>query len=230
MGIPKQAKLVGGIWLPDDEIHMVDMLLYDPAASVFREGKATYQIHKIDACLARLPETRRRVAVDVGAHVGLWSMWLAREFETVQAFEPSPRHTDLFQANVPDANVRLHRLALGAAAGRCDVNYVEGSSGGTHIRPGPGDFEIATLDSFALEKIDFIKIDVEGFEREVVMGARETILSCRPMICVEQKNRDVSNFGAEKKGALRLLHDLGMRQLVEIWGDYILDWPDRDEV
>jgi FkbM family methyltransferase len=153
-------------------------------------------------------------------------MWLAQAFRQVHAFEPLGRHADLFRHNVPDPNVILHEIALGAEAGVCEVLSVRKSSGDAFIKPGIGAIEISALDSFAFTEVDFIKIDVEGFERQVVEGARETLLINHPIICVEQKDKDTQNFGAPSKGALAYLLELGMELRLEIHGDYILGWPD----
>ena len=139
---PSRAKLVGGVWLPEDETHLVEMMLHNPRGTVFRDGKATYQIHKLDACLARLPRNSFAVCVDVGAHVGLWSMWLAKAFRKVHAFEPMGQHADLFQLNVSDENVVLHRMALGDKPGFCKVMSVGESSGDAFVKPGTGNVEI----------------------------------------------------------------------------------------
>ena len=222
---PLRAKLVGGVWLPEEETHFVEMMLHNPRGTVFREGKATYQIHKLDACVARLSPDRRRVCLDIGGHVGLWAMWLARAFREVHAFEPAARHADLFRHNVHDTNVELHELALGDRPGVCEVCWFGESSGDAFIRPGSGEVEVRVLDSYEFSEVDFIKIDVEGFERQVVEGGRETLLKNRPMVCIEQKDRESRNFGADPKGALTFLLNLGMHQKLEIHGDYILDWP-----
>ena len=226
MADPTRAKLVGGVWLPEEETHLVELMLNNPRGTVSRDGKATYQFHKIDACVTRLPRKRRRVCLDVGGHVVLWSMWLARAFREVYAFEPAARHADLFRHNVPDPNVTLHQVAIGDAPGICEVRWHGESSGDAFIQTGVGDVEVRTLDSFGITDVDFIKIDVEGFELQVVSGGSETLLKNRPMVCVEQKGREERNFGADPKGALDFLLNLGMRELVEIQGDYILDWPE----
>ena len=225
---PEDAKLVGGVWLPSEETHLVEMMLHHPQVSVMREGKATYQIHKLDACLSLLPGSRRRTAVDVGAHVGLWSMWLAKAFGTLHAFEPYDRLAALFRLNVPDDNVTLHPVALGAGPGTCAIAPDAHSSGDTFVRPGEGDVPIHTLDSYGLNDVDFIKIDVEGLELAVAQGARETLLRCRPLVCVEQKGKDRTNFGdapqIRTQTALSYLVSIGMTPKYEVSGDFILDW------
>ena len=47
-----RTKLVRDVWLPEDEASLVDMMLHNRQGTVFREGKATYQIHTLDVCLA----------------------------------------------------------------------------------------------------------------------------------------------------------------------------------
>ena len=56
------------------------------------------------------------------------------------------------------------------------------SWGGTQTRV---DVATRTLDSFDIEKINVMKIDVEGFSHEVISGGKETITRCRPIIVVE---------------------------------------------
>jgi hypothetical protein len=60
---------------------------------------------------------------------------------------------------------------------------------------------VNTLDSFAYENVGFIKIDVEGYEYEVLQGAQATISRCRPIMYIEDDR-------AEKSRALRKLIDL----------------------
>ena len=47
---------------------------------------------------------------------------------------------------------------------------------------------VRTFDSFELHDITFMKIDVENHENEVLQGAKETILRCRPIILLENNN------------------------------------------
>ena len=73
-------------WFPDGETQLVDQMAMH---NVRIDGRLTWQYHKYVAALSLLPLNRRRVAVDVGAHVGLWSYFMARDFGAVHAFEPN---------------------------------------------------------------------------------------------------------------------------------------------
>ena len=83
--------------------------------------------------------------------------------------------------------------------------------------------EIRTLDSFDLTDVDFIKIDVEGFELPVVQGAEETICRCKPHMVVEQKGNE-SAYGGAKNEAAEFLYALGMKDLTIMAGDHIMGW------
>lgn len=188
------------------------------------DGKGTYQIRKLRAALARCREFR--VAVDVGAHVGLWSMQLAKKFSRVEAFEPVQVFRDCFIRNAMQPAgvgvIALHEYALGAAPGKVRMAYDPADSGGTHVG-GDGDIEMRTLDSFELQNVDFIKIDCEGYEHHVLEGARETLKRCMPTIIVEQKPHKLGpNFGIKGRPAVDLLLGLGYQVATEMSGDFIM--------
>jgi FkbM family methyltransferase len=187
------------------------------------DGQLTYQYRKLERALTLMPMERRRRAVDIGAHVGLWSMQLVKHFEFVYAFEPNPVVADLWRWNVTAKNAVLRELALGKAETTVGLKVYDGHSGHTQVS-GSGDVKMCTLDSFGFVNIDFIKIDVEGLEASVVKGAEETILRCRPVMVVEQKGED-GRMGLKKDGALNWLQALGMKAIDCIGGDYFMVWP-----
>lgn len=218
---PARAQLIGGVWLPADETHLIDMMEVHQRREI--DGQLTYQYHKQERALHLVPADRRRQAVDIGAHVGLWSMQLVKAFDYVFAFEPNPIVAELWPWNVRADNAALYRMALGKAEARVGLRLFDGHSGHTQVTAS-GDVPMRTLDSFDLGAVDFIKADVEGFEAAVMKGATETILRCRPVIVVEQKGED-GRLGLKPNGALRYLLSLGMVQADCIGGDYFLVWP-----
>lgn len=227
-----------GIWLPDGEKHFPEWMAKN---GELVDGRGTYQIKKWRACLPRIK--RWRVAIDVGSHVGLWSLQMAKRFALVHAFEPVADFRACFERNVnPDhaqdvsgmaetKGVILHECALGAAPGRVVMKIppLDGGldTGGTHVC-GEGDIEMRTLDSFDFQDVDFLKIDCEGYEHYVIAGARETLLRCKPCVIVEQKPHKLGpNFGIQGTPAVDLLRSLGAHLRTVISGDYIFAWdPD----
>lgn len=214
-------KQLGGNWFPDHEIHMGEWMK-TPKNKIIVKGKQTYQFRKQMAAMSYVK--RWGTALDVGGHVGLWSVHLAERFERVQAFEPVAEHRACFVRNVDAANVTLHPVALGCKPGRVAMWSEPGSSGNTQVR-GEGDIEMRTLDSYGFAEVDFLKIDCEGYELFVLQGAVETLKRCRPVICVEQKPRVLGNFGFKSAEAVTFLEGLGCRVLQHYSGDYMMGWP-----
>lgn len=236
---PRGAKLVGGVWLPETETHIAEWMQNSKRGREV-DGKLTYQYHKIERALAL--NERRDTYVDIGAHVGLWAMWLAPLFRRTVAFEPVRLHAEIFPYNVTAPNVELQVCALGDRAGTVDMEVAADETGSFHVhdprraaddhdrRDGRGEVLIEhgvpmrTLDSFGLEGVDLIKIDVEGWELPVVEGARETLLRCRPAVVVEQKGHEKRGYGHPRRGAVSYLRKLGMREVDCLKGDYMMAW------
>jgi FkbM family methyltransferase len=216
------VKEVGGIWLPDREEHLVQHM---QQVNLAVDGKLTYQYHKLDKAMRHVKEWQ--TAIDIGAHVGLWSMHLAKRFSKLYAFEPDPELCQCFAKNVPGANVELFRIALGDQSGWGNLALERGSSGGTHIirNDKSGKVMIRQLDDFHFKHIGFIKLDVEGFELFVVQGGELVICRDHPVIVIEQKPKGLAErYGVERFAALKLLQKWGAKIVEEMSGDYIVKW------
>lgn len=207
------------IWLPDGETHLVDWMT---KSGEIVDGKGSYQISKLRKALEYC--TNFRTAVDVGAHVGLWTMQLAKQFDIVNGFEPIKAHWECLIRNLAGKEVFLHNVALGNKDQYVAIHTAPSSSGDSWVN-GLGDIPMTTLDSFALPEVDFIKIDVEGYETFVLQGAKDTIMRCRPCIIVEQKRDMCEKYGLAQKSAVAYLQGLGAILRAEISGDYILSFP-----
>lgn len=128
------------------------------------------------------------LAVDVGAHVGNHTLWLAVVCGLrVVAFEPSGSVEDL-RANVKlnglDDRVAIYHTALGA------TTTTARRIGKGQFEVGEGDVPVAALDDMELEDVSVIKVDVEGMEAEVLAGAVKTITRCQPVIYAESWDDD----------------------------------------
>jgi len=204
---------------PDGEMHIPHWMR---AVNHRVEGRLTYQHHKYQAALALC--TQRRVAVDVGAHVGLWSYYMAQDFGVLHAFEPSAAHCACWRRNVPpSATARLHELALGEAPRRVGLTVDVTSSGNTRIAlKGPATIEMRTLDSIGLDDVDLLKVDCEGYDYFVIAGGVQTIMRSRPVIVVEQKPPHAERYGRRTEDARDLLLSLGAHVVENLGGDFIM--------
>ena len=230
MGTSEQIKEWRGLWFPEGETHQISWMARNQAVV---DGKPAYQYHKYRK--AKEVCKTHRVAIDIGANVGLWSRVMCLDFQTVRAFEPVPLYRKCLKLNAPKAVV--HACGLGSKPAVLDMACrTEGSYGDTAPASGRnGEFvvargvDIVTLDSFLkisrdFTEIDFIKVDCEGFEQMVIEGAEQTIKSCKPVIIVEQKKGNGKAFGLPDDSAVKLLESWGMRVEREISGDYLMVW------
>lgn len=150
-------------------------------------------------------------AVDAGAHVGNHSLWFAVMCGLqVIAFEPA-RHADLtrnVELNNLQGVIRVEPFALGDAV---ESRRYAGRGKLRHDGKGPS-FPVVPLDSYGLENISLIKIDVEGMEPYVLRGAEHTIRRCRPIIFAEEWGKPEHNAIA------RVLEPWGYRMVKQFSG------------
>lgn len=165
--------------------------------------------------------------VDVGAHIGNHSLWFAAVCGLeVYAFEPDPEAFKWLEANIDEnrleGRIHAHRMALGAYSGK--GKWRPGTPGRLDQMPGCScaghdDFlPISTLDSYMLQEVAGIKIDVEGAEYDVLEGAKETVFINKPIIWAEATtdpdreriSAQLDVLGYELTGVIRVSSPLGV--------------------
>jgi FkbM family methyltransferase len=135
--------------------------------------------------------------VDVGANAGIYSAMALRRRRWVAAFEPVPEEAARLHRMIGTRGI-VHEVALSDRCGKAilHVPYVKDAGAvttrssleanvDTDLPHRDIEVKVATLDSFGLSDIAFIKIDVEGHELSVLRGAVETINRSRPNLLVE---------------------------------------------
>jgi FkbM family methyltransferase len=167
---------------------------------------------------------------DIGAHHGLYSVLAAKcvgEKGRVRSFEPSPRERKYLKQNLGInhcQNVTVESFALGSSAGQTELFLVEGDKDGCNSLRPPSvavtsqkvPVEMETLDEYLqkqkIEKVDFIKLDVEGGELEVLRGATRLLQSAeRPIILVEVEDIRTAPWGYRAQEIIRHLGSLRYR-------------------
>ncbi|EAJ5474951.1 FkbM family methyltransferase [Campylobacter jejuni] len=164
--------------------------------------------------------TRKRVVVDIGANVGNHSLFLASKGIEVIAFEANPKLCEIIKENIKINNFedKITLFNYGLSNKREKANFTKekpSNYGGMTLKcQSKGTIQCDTLDSFTIqEKIDLIKIDVEGMELAVLQGAEQTILRNKPFIFLES-NEVVSFYNIKRfLEKLQYVHQ-------EILGDY----------
>ncbi len=142
-----------------------------------------------------------QVFVDVGANTGLHSLYMSQRVAQVHAFDPYPPVVAKMRHNVDRnglENVMIHAVGLGDRAARLpfieppESNQGVGSfmgevkHGGEEARL---ELEIVVGDDYfaerGIDRVDIMKVDVEGFEKPVLLGLRKTLERCRPVVVLE---------------------------------------------
>jgi len=144
----------------------------------------------------------RRAAIDVGANLGEWSRWMALHFEQVISAEPDPRARRLFYAAGAPRQCALLPIACGRESGVFSLHMREQSAQSSLLESHPVEagaavqsipVTVATLDQVAAlcqhTVIDFVKIDVEGAEADVLAGISSQAFR-RARLLIEMHDRD----------------------------------------
>ena len=166
---------------------------------------------------------RTPVVIDVGANVGTATLAFARARPdgTVFAFEPSKRMRRSLEENVRRnglKNVQVVPLALGdEARSFALVEEMPGNPGSSYLsEAGESPDEVVSsvrLDDWMDEgtSADFMKIDVEGFEGRVLLGAERTLRRCHPAIVLEINERALVRQGTKASEVFAILKGMDYR-------------------
>tara|TARA_X000000368_G_scaffold62685_1_gene44356 strand:+ start:280 stop:951 length:672 start_codon:yes stop_codon:yes gene_type:complete len=148
-------------------------------------------------------------AIDIGANIGLWSKDLSSYFDRLVCFEPNPYCEDYLKKNINLEKSKINSCALGEKNEIKNLfihplnsgasSFVNKTKIGFQKDSGAiyGEFpketlqknvEVKKLDDFNYNNIDFIKIDVQGYELSVLKGAYNTLKLNNPILCIEEDN------------------------------------------
>jgi len=179
-------RLKNGWMVPEDDKKMTAHLENDKYMQVpSYEGKFRSHI------LKHIPN--RRTFVDVGANVGVWSLPFVKQFRKVVGYEPSKQNIECLTHNVGTL-MEIRTKAVANFEGTADFHQGGKNCGdGKLCRWGvKKDYTVPVvkLDNENLMDVDLIKIDVQGWELEVLQGALELIKQQRPWVVFEV-NQDI---------------------------------------
>ena len=163
--------------------------------------------------LADLASTRTDpVFLDIGANVGQHSLFMSTHAKEVHAFEPNPgvlgQFRDLIEQNGID-NIRVHPVGLGARDEELPFFSPQGANLGigSFVKEHSSDnretgrLTVKMADEYIaglrLPHVDVVKIDVEGFEKNVLAGLRETLKQFRPKVVFEFSKTTKASFSSQ---------------------------------
>jgi FkbM family methyltransferase len=170
----------------------------------YRAWKYRLQEDRAEIAFLRRRVTRGMTVFDIGAHKGGYTYWMARaagRSGTVVAFEPQEAGAALL-GSLFNGAVRVERLAVADREGTArffiqpqpysvsfEASIVDKYENATAV-----EVHLTTIDSYCRSHHlapHFIKIDVEGFEWEVLTGGSEVLAACRPLLLIEIEERHI---------------------------------------
>jgi FkbM family methyltransferase len=147
---------------------------------------------------------RDGVVLDIGGNVGHHALYFSIKAKEVHAFEPDVHFSETFRKLMSRngvTNVTLHDVGVGDVSKKMRYYRAVGDNNGTGsfienhypTNQQSDELPIVRIDDMKFRRVDFVKIDTEGYEKYVLMGMQETMRRCRPVIILEYARRAFSS-------------------------------------
>lgn len=153
-------------------------------------GYADYsgELHIIKTLKNNFKNIQEVVIFDIGANIGDYSKFIIKEYEDINymlyMFEPSLKTFNQLNINIQNnKNISSYKIGLGDKEEKLKLYYDEDFQGDSSILKKDShlceDIEIDTIDNFcrnnSIKKIDFLKMDVQGYEYNILLGAKKML-------------------------------------------------------
>lgn len=185
-------------------------------AAVIPKQFAQWQTEAVEHIDAAMPFLKsRRVAIQAGGNLGIWPRLLIEKygFERVVTFEPDETNIQCLNRNTEYLpQIQIFRTAVGDKTGIARWARASDHKPGWHkIAPEhcatkfvAGEVPVIRIDELChpveCDDVDFLALDVEGFELPALIGAEQTIARCRPVVLFEDLGRSESESFRKKSG------------------------------
>jgi len=199
---------VNGFWVPRNDIHFDDW-----------QSGAPFTQHKcLDKFLKYLQSqnTKMHTVIDVGAWCGTWAKAIEPYAKKVIAFEPDSIHFECLERNCT-VNCVPRKEAVGSEnkfVALTEDNFTQAK----RIKQ-EGHIKMVTLDTLKFENVDMIKIDVEGYEMEVLKGAYKTLQHARYLMI--ELNNNTKKYGSSNIEVEKFITSQGWKLLIDHWPDKV---------
>ena len=180
---------------PDSEEHFIEYLK--------QTNTHEYQKEQRKASLSFL--NSKRTAIDIGANVGLWAKDFCEIFHEVILFEPYKLNIECLKKNLENyQNFQIFDCALSNKNSPGELYIHEKGLGANSLVPSDGitkteNIQLKKLDNFQFKNVDYIKIDVQFHELEVIEGSIDTLKNNNPVLCIEAARRNQEELSYVQK-------------------------------
>ena len=199
---------VNGFWVPSNDIHLEEWKAGQP----FTQNKCLLKL----LAYCQTQNKKFKTVIDVGAWCGTWAKAMEPFAKKVIAFEPDKVHFACLQRNCT-INCDPRQEAVGSEIKH--VSLTEDDFTQAKRVEKEGDIRMVTLDSLAYENVDLIKIDVEGYEMEVLKGANNTLAGTQYLMI--ELNNNTKKYGSNNIDVEKYIEGLGFKLLLEHWPDKV---------
>lgn len=196
--------------LQSNEVQQRDLIIGEKTYTISSRIEDAYlnsrgEVFESETCklFATLCNKQDSVVLDVGANIGLTALLFGDIAHKVYAFEPSPSTFNFLETNIKQSkkrNIELYNFGLGDSSFETTLSFPACFSAGAFISSQCEKFSdyinenvrIQTIDAFVndhqIDKINLIKLDVEGFETKVLAGAEKTLKTLKPVVILEMNH------------------------------------------
>tara|TARA_Y100000992_G_scaffold296327_1_gene258392 strand:- start:298 stop:936 length:639 start_codon:yes stop_codon:yes gene_type:complete len=199
---------VNGFWVPANDVHLED----------WKKDKNFTQSKCLDKFIIHCEKKNLKFnhVLDIGAWVGTWTAKINPFCGRVVAFEPDPTHYQCLVKNCPD-DVETHQLAVGNEEKMISLSEDDFTQAKRVV--GNGTIPMVKIDSLGFDDVDLIKIDVEGFEMEVLKGAENTLNNVDYLMI--ELNNNSKKYGSSNLEIEKYLKKLGFEIMIKVWPDVV---------
>lgn len=199
---------VNGFWVPSNDIHLEQWKAGQP----FTQNKCLLKF--LDYC--NYQNKKFNTVIDIGAWCGTWAKYIEPYTKKVIAFEPDKLHFECLQRNCT-INCVPRMEAVGSKIQ--EISLTDDDFTQAKRIDKKGNIKMVTLDFLNYEKVDLIKIDVEGYEMEVLKGATKTLESVQYLMI--ELNNNSKKYGSSNIDIEKYLDSLGFKVLMDHWPDKV---------
>ena len=157
-----------------------------------------------------------KTVIDIGAWCGTWAKAMEPFARKVIAFEPDKIHFACLQRNCT-INCDPRMEAVGAEV--MEVSLTEDNFTQAKRVNEKGNIRMINLDYMNYQDVDMIKIDVEGYEMQVLKGATKTLENIKYLMI--ELNNNTKKYGSNNMEVERYIASLGFKVLMDHWPDKV---------
>jgi len=199
---------VNDFWVPSNDVHIEQW----KAGAPFTQNKCLNKF--INYCQSQ--NKKMKTVIDVGAWCGTWSKAIEPFAKKVIAFEPDKVHFECLQRNCT-INCDPRMEAVGAEV--MEVSLTEDNFTQAKRVNEKGNIRMINLDYMNYQDVDMIKIDVEGYEMQVLKGATKTLENIKYLMI--ELNNNTKKYGSNNMEVERYIASLGFKVLMDHWPDKV---------